>query len=198
MRFATVDLIQGGTNWYVYCNNNPLSFVDPTGLEDKKIIEEVESSTTETPDPVETDATIETTTTSTVTGIDEDGIPTTTTTTTTETQIKETLEGGQYANAINRGSAILKYAPCVIMDLITKVPVGTVLAGVDIGTTDYTKNVYEGDTIIETQEITTKQFPDSTSTKITNSFSHLRGENNEVINSGSTVDRIGPSYRWFE
>ena len=35
-RFINVDPIQDGTNWYVYCNNNPLSFVDPTGLNDKK------------------------------------------------------------------------------------------------------------------------------------------------------------------
>ena len=31
-RFINVDPVQDGTNWYVYCNNNPLSFVDPTGL----------------------------------------------------------------------------------------------------------------------------------------------------------------------
>ena len=31
-RFINVDPIQDGTNWYVYCSNNPLSFVDPTGL----------------------------------------------------------------------------------------------------------------------------------------------------------------------
>ena len=33
-RFINVDPVQDGTNWYVYCNNNPLSFVDPTGLAD--------------------------------------------------------------------------------------------------------------------------------------------------------------------
>jgi RHS repeat-associated protein len=32
-RFISVDPAQDGINWYVYCNNNPLSFVDPTGLE---------------------------------------------------------------------------------------------------------------------------------------------------------------------
>ncbi|WP_319476455.1 RHS repeat-associated core domain-containing protein [Marispirochaeta aestuarii] len=32
-RFINVDPVQDGTNWYVYCSNNPLSFVDPTGLE---------------------------------------------------------------------------------------------------------------------------------------------------------------------
>ena len=36
-RFINVDPIQDGTNWYIYCNNNPLSFVDPTGLETKDV-----------------------------------------------------------------------------------------------------------------------------------------------------------------
>lgn len=31
-RLTTVNTIQGGTNWNVYCSNNPLSMVDPTGL----------------------------------------------------------------------------------------------------------------------------------------------------------------------
>jgi len=31
-RFINVDPIQDGWNWYVYCNNNPLKFVDPSGL----------------------------------------------------------------------------------------------------------------------------------------------------------------------
>ncbi len=30
-RFLTVDPIKDGTNWYVYCSNNPIAFVDPTG-----------------------------------------------------------------------------------------------------------------------------------------------------------------------
>jgi RHS repeat-associated protein len=33
-RFINVDPVQDGTNWYVYCANNPLSFVDPTGLDE--------------------------------------------------------------------------------------------------------------------------------------------------------------------
>ncbi len=33
-RFINVDPIQDGTNWYVYCSNNPLSMVDPSGLID--------------------------------------------------------------------------------------------------------------------------------------------------------------------
>jgi len=32
-RFINVDPIQDGTNWYVYCSNNPLGMVDPTGLD---------------------------------------------------------------------------------------------------------------------------------------------------------------------
>lgn len=33
-RFINVDPVQDGLNWYVYCSNNPLKFVDPTGLAD--------------------------------------------------------------------------------------------------------------------------------------------------------------------
>ena len=36
-RFINVDPVQDGLNWYVYCSNNPLAMVDPTGLEDTKI-----------------------------------------------------------------------------------------------------------------------------------------------------------------
>jgi RHS repeat-associated protein len=31
-RFINVDPVQDGSNWYVYCRNNPLSMKDPTGL----------------------------------------------------------------------------------------------------------------------------------------------------------------------
>ncbi len=31
-RFITEDPIQDGLNWYAYCYNNPITFVDPTGL----------------------------------------------------------------------------------------------------------------------------------------------------------------------
>ncbi len=31
-RFTTEDPIRDGINWYSYCSNNPLRFVDPTGL----------------------------------------------------------------------------------------------------------------------------------------------------------------------
>lgn len=31
-RFINVDPVQDGTNWYVYCNNNPMNMVDPSGL----------------------------------------------------------------------------------------------------------------------------------------------------------------------
>ena len=37
-RFINVEPVQDGTNWYVYCNNNPLCFKDPTGLEDKELV----------------------------------------------------------------------------------------------------------------------------------------------------------------
>ena len=30
-RFTTEDLAKDGLNWYVYCDNNPVMFVDPTG-----------------------------------------------------------------------------------------------------------------------------------------------------------------------
>ncbi|MBR5552700.1 MAG: RHS repeat-associated core domain-containing protein, partial [Clostridia bacterium] len=32
-RFINEDPIRDGLNWYVYCNNNPVNFVDPTGLD---------------------------------------------------------------------------------------------------------------------------------------------------------------------
>jgi hypothetical protein len=34
-RFLTRDPIQDGRNWYVYCGNDPLSYVDNTGLSGK-------------------------------------------------------------------------------------------------------------------------------------------------------------------
>jgi len=37
-RFVSVDPIKDGLNWYVYCSNNPLRFIDPRGLEDTPII----------------------------------------------------------------------------------------------------------------------------------------------------------------
>ena len=33
-RFISEDPIKDGTNWYVYCSNNPIAFVDPSGLFD--------------------------------------------------------------------------------------------------------------------------------------------------------------------
>ena len=32
-RFISEDSIRDGTNWYAYCENNPVLFVDPTGLD---------------------------------------------------------------------------------------------------------------------------------------------------------------------
>lgn len=31
-RFITQDPIKDGNNWYIYCYNNPMNFIDPTGL----------------------------------------------------------------------------------------------------------------------------------------------------------------------
>lgn len=31
-RFVSEDPIKDGNNWYVYCGNNPLCFLDPTGM----------------------------------------------------------------------------------------------------------------------------------------------------------------------
>ena len=31
-RFITQDPARDGIDWYAYCNNNPLRFLDPTGL----------------------------------------------------------------------------------------------------------------------------------------------------------------------
>lgn len=30
-RFINVDPVQDGSNWYVYCNNNPMNYIDPDG-----------------------------------------------------------------------------------------------------------------------------------------------------------------------
>jgi len=38
-RFINVDPIQDGTNWYIYCNNNPLNMIDLTGLSGKNIFQ---------------------------------------------------------------------------------------------------------------------------------------------------------------
>lgn len=32
-RFISADPARQGLNWYVYCNNNPLMYVDPDGLD---------------------------------------------------------------------------------------------------------------------------------------------------------------------
>jgi hypothetical protein len=36
-RFTSEDPARDGANWYAYCGNNPLAFMDPTGLLDKRI-----------------------------------------------------------------------------------------------------------------------------------------------------------------
>ena len=34
-RFINVDPVQDGSNWYIYCSNNPIRLIDPTGLDDR-------------------------------------------------------------------------------------------------------------------------------------------------------------------
>ncbi len=38
-RFISADPVRQGLNWYVYCNNNPLMFVDPDGRKMEDVIE---------------------------------------------------------------------------------------------------------------------------------------------------------------
>ncbi|AGB40352.1 RHS repeat-associated core domain protein [Halobacteroides halobius DSM 5150] len=39
-RFITEDPVQDGWNWYTYCRNNPLKYVDPNGLDTELHVEE--------------------------------------------------------------------------------------------------------------------------------------------------------------
>jgi RHS repeat-associated protein len=51
-RFINVDPVQDGSNWYVYVNNNPLCFMDPTGLEEENTLSD--EILAEIPDPIPT------------------------------------------------------------------------------------------------------------------------------------------------
>jgi murein DD-endopeptidase MepM/ murein hydrolase activator NlpD len=44
-RFISEDAARSGINWYVYCANNPLAFVDPTGLDYIDFYESLKTST---------------------------------------------------------------------------------------------------------------------------------------------------------
>ncbi|MDA3850453.1 MAG: hypothetical protein PF447_04205, partial [Spirochaetaceae bacterium] len=35
MKMLLEDPVKVGLNWYLYCSNNPINFVDPTGLKGK-------------------------------------------------------------------------------------------------------------------------------------------------------------------
>jgi RHS repeat-associated protein len=48
-RFVTMDPIKDGSNWYVYCGNNPLKYVDPDGLEEIEILIGLDPSRWESP-----------------------------------------------------------------------------------------------------------------------------------------------------
>jgi len=38
-RFISLDPAKDGVNWYVYCSNRPLSYVDPSGLDNRTVAE---------------------------------------------------------------------------------------------------------------------------------------------------------------
>ena len=40
-RFITEDPARDGLNWYVYANNNPLKYIDPSGLRSKKAADKI-------------------------------------------------------------------------------------------------------------------------------------------------------------
>ena len=37
-RFTTEDPAKSGVNWYVYCEGNPINFIDPWGLKDERYV----------------------------------------------------------------------------------------------------------------------------------------------------------------
>jgi len=84
-RFVTEDPARDGTNWYEYCRNNPLKYMDPTGLDDEEINKKNEGSEA-----------IATSTTSTTTDDDDDDeedtlkVQTSSTTTTTTSSSSST------------------------------------------------------------------------------------------------------------
>ena len=40
-RFISEDIVHYGSNWYLYCSNNPVNFWDPTGLWDERVHHDV-------------------------------------------------------------------------------------------------------------------------------------------------------------
>ena len=118
-RFINVDMIQDGTNWYVYCSNNPMNAIDPTGLmEDDIALGNVKEFSDQKIDSEKTDAYEK------VTKIDytethnvENSTLTTTYHESTTLKIKETEAGKEYAANLNKQADMGKTATLALVSL---------------------------------------------------------------------------------